>query len=84
MLQISDCMIFGLHTKTNVVELDNVIVLFCLLGRFHIHKARGLNTKPTFRRFCFAHDNKLSTTDSYKRHLLLTDFFVLDHIDFDE
>lgn len=47
MLQILDYMIFVLHIHINVVDLDNEIILLCLLEKFHIHKARALNTKPT-------------------------------------
>ncbi len=46
LVPITEGMVLFLNAESNNNEVNNVIKLLCLLGKFHIHKARFLQFLP--------------------------------------
>ncbi len=59
-IDITESIIFlsDFHSKDS--NLEHTVLLLCLLGKFHLHKARIIHCKPNFRMFSF--DIKISFT----------------------
>ena len=53
LVHISEEMVLFLNSNTGCIVIDITITLLCLLGKFHIHKARILHSKPNFNLFLF-------------------------------
>ncbi len=51
MIEMTESIIFlsDFHSKDS--NLEHTVLLLCLLGKFHLHKARTIHCKPNFRKF---------------------------------
>ena len=53
LVHISEEIVLFLNSNTGFIVIDITIKLLCLLGKFHIQKARILHSKPNFNLFLF-------------------------------
>ena len=52
LVPITESMVLFLDVKSDNIEVDSLIKLLCLLGKYHIHKARFLQSTPNKNLFC--------------------------------